>query len=176
MEWKSIPGYEGFYSVSDTGLVRSETRQVRYKNDALHIHKGKILRQATSDDGYKSVTLQNGGKVHGRRVNRLVMLAFEGRSELQVNHKDKDKTNNKLGNLEYITARENHRHANMSRGASKYIGVSQDNSKTKWKANIFINGKSMYLGRFDTEDDAALAYNKAAVKFDKGGKYLNYVG
>ena len=100
-EWKDIPGYEGVYRVSDTGKIISIRRN-------LH-------RKLTADKlGYLKITLSNNGININYFVHRLVMLTFVGKSNLPVNHKDGNASNNNLINLEYCTHQENMDHAKIN--------------------------------------------------------------
>lgn len=99
--FKDIPGYEGLYQVSNHGRI-------------ANIKRGRelILRPVCSKRfGYKVITLCKDRKAKIHRIHRLVLRAFRGDSTLSVNHKDFDRGNNNLSNLEYITAKENTRHA-----------------------------------------------------------------
>jgi hypothetical protein len=106
--WKSIPGFEGVYSVSRDGEVRLE---VDRRNKEL----GSRLRQTMDPDGYLLVRLSlDGSQKAGRnhRVNRLVGATFLGDvTDMQVNHKNGDKADNRLSNLEIVTPAENIKHA-----------------------------------------------------------------
>jgi hypothetical protein len=102
-EWRDIPGYE-HYEASDAGQIRSKLPSKM--TPANHILKPRIVGA-----GYYGVSLYRDGKKTDLYVHRLVMLAFHGHSELQVNHKDFDKSNNALDNLEYCTGRANTNHA-----------------------------------------------------------------
>ena len=100
MEWKDIPEYED-YSISDTGIVWS-----RITNKAL---------SQFNHNGYNIVDLNKKGKRTHFRVHRLVMLAFVGnppKGKTDVNHRDGNKQNNNLSNLEYCSRSYNlkHRH------------------------------------------------------------------
>lgn len=113
--WMNIEGYEGMYQVSSLGRVRSLDRVVEVHTEQgieERAYKGRILAQRDDKDGYKRVTLSNEGKHTTCQVHRLVAKAFipnpEGKSE--VNHKDMDKQNNELFNLEWNTRQENARH------------------------------------------------------------------
>ena len=83
-------------------------------------------------------------------------------SNLQVDHIDHNGLNNQKYNLRNCTAQENQRNS-TARGSSKYRGVSVywENGIKRIKAAIAINGKTLHLGLFKTEEDAALVYDKA---------------
>lgn len=59
---------------------------------------------------------------------------------------------------------------------SKYKGVIWDKGRSKWRANIGLEGKSKFLGRYDTEEQAAEAYNQAVLDYWNGDGYLNVIG
>jgi len=98
--WKDVPGYEGHYQVSNLGRVKS-----------LKWSKERILKPRLDRVGYYHVGLCEGGERKSNLVHRLVMLAFVGESDLQVNHKNGEKSDNRLENLEYCTSSENTQHA-----------------------------------------------------------------
>ena len=107
-EWRSIEGYEGLYEVSNTGRVRSLDR---YDN-RNYFRKGKVLSPGKDTVGYLFVILTCNGKRKAINVHRLVAKAFiENPDNLpQVNHKDEDKTNNNVDNLEWCTAKYNNKY------------------------------------------------------------------
>ena len=98
-EWRTIKGYEGLYEVSSYGMVRSLDRYD--KNN--HFRKGCILKQNNDGRGYMSVQLCLDGKIKKYLVHRLVAQAFTPNPGglPQVNHKDEDKSNNSVENLEW---------------------------------------------------------------------------
>lgn len=102
-EWRPVVGYEGLYEVSNTGQVRSFDRYVKYSNGRIHLHKGKVLSPSIRTDGYLVVVLSCNGKHKMCLVHRLVTEAFIPNTDNlpQVNHKDEDKTNNSVENLEW---------------------------------------------------------------------------
>lgn len=105
--WKSIPSYEGLYEVSNYGSIRSLT----YKKANGPTRNGRLLKYHINAGGYKQVVLSKHGLKTPKTIHRLVALAFLGESTLQVNHKDGDKQNNHLSNLEYVTPKQNIHHA-----------------------------------------------------------------
>ena len=110
--WKDIDNYKGLYQVSNLGKVRSLDREVRYKGGWKSKRSGRVLKQATMKSGYKTITLKKDGGGDTFLVHRLVLITFKGTLlNYQVNHKDGNKGNNNLINLEWMTGAENTRHA-----------------------------------------------------------------
>jgi hypothetical protein len=111
-EWKPVVGYEGLYEVSCSGRVRRPPeleRQPRY-----NIYPGRILRPYHDErTGYFGLTLTKNKVSRLERPHRLVALAFIGPCPdgQEVNHKNGIKTDNSVSNLEYVTPRENAKHA-----------------------------------------------------------------
>lgn len=89
-EWRAVPGYEGLYEVSNKGNVRN-------------VRRNTLLRLTKTKYGYIQVYLYKNGIRTGLRVHRLVAKAFLLNPEnlTEVNHKDEDKTNNSVDNLEW---------------------------------------------------------------------------
>lgn len=89
---------------------------------------------------------------------------------LQVDHLDHNGLNNRLINLRNVNHQENHRNrSKRSDNTSGYIGISFSKKSKKWQAEIMVNGKRKWLGYFKCPKQAAIAYNKEAVKHG----YLN---
>lgn len=107
-EWKPVEGFEGFYEVSTNGKVRSCSRLVksRYCN---RIIKGKELKQVKDQDGYCKVQLSKEGKATSKAVHRLVAQAFipNPNNYPVINHRDENKENNNVSNLEWCTVKYN---------------------------------------------------------------------
>jgi len=101
-KWRQAVNYEGWYDVSDLGRIR----RMKAANGAT---VGKILTLLANNRGYWYTQLSKNGKVRKHLIHRLVMEAFVGPcpDKIQVNHKDGDKTNIRLDNLEYMTQSEN---------------------------------------------------------------------
>ena len=110
--WKSIPGYEGFYEVSDLGCVRSIERTVAYGRHGKTTYKSRLLKPTLTKKGYPLVGLARQGAIWSAYVHHLVLLAFVGErpeadARSEIRHLDGDKTNNSLANLVYGTIHEN---------------------------------------------------------------------
>lgn len=132
--WKPVPGYEDNYIISNFGNIQTVATTFR------NIRPGRLLKPTACKNGYCIVRLWSkgsGGKP--LYVHRLVMLAFVGpcpRGE-EVNHKDGNRTNNRLDNLEYMTRSENNFHSYhfLGRKASPTYGEKHHNAKlTRQKA------------------------------------------
>lgn len=116
--FKDVIGYEGLYQISNYGNVKSLKRyNIFYcglRNEFLKRPvKEKILNFNKSKRGYLQVCLTKNGKYRTFLVHRLVAKTFldDYNDKLQVNHKDGNKENNYVGNLEWCTASENVKHA-----------------------------------------------------------------
>ena len=107
--WKDISGFEGYYQVSDKGRVRSLDRKVwSEKRGTSYSRKGDVLKPINTD-GYHYVILSKFGEYAHKRVHRLVAEAFipNPKKLNYVNHKDENKHNNMLENLEWCTPKYN---------------------------------------------------------------------
>lgn len=114
-EWKEIPDYPN-YEVSNMGRVRSKTRTItQSKNKKIYrrVMKETYLKTRKQNSGYLTVWLCKDGISKAFTVHRLVALCFlpYDDSNKDVNHKDGNKTNNCLSNLELTSRSENISHA-----------------------------------------------------------------
>lgn len=104
MKTVTVVGYKGLYTVREDGYIHSLKR---------FACKGGPVRQWVSKLGYPVVYLCRGNKAKTVKVHRIVAMAFipNPSNKPQVNHKDGDKLNYSIPNLEWVTAKENIRHA-----------------------------------------------------------------
>lgn len=107
-EWRPVVGWEGYYSVSNQGRVRSEPRMTTRANGRSYPVKGRILRTPATD-GYPQVLLCGKGPDAMRRVHTLVLEAFVGPRPENADgcHSDGNKANNRVGNLRWDTRQSN---------------------------------------------------------------------
>lgn len=121
--WKDVVGYEGLYQVSNTGKVRS----LNYKRQ----NKTKILKSFKTYRGYYRVSLIKDKKKKDVFIHRLVAKAFlAGMPEkTYINHKNGNKADNRLTNLEWCTQSENINHAYDTGLKKKYFGKRHWNYK-----------------------------------------------
>lgn len=113
-QWKDVPGWEDRYMVSNTGKVWSKCTNTIRKTDF-------------NPDGYEVIMLSRNGRMHGTFVHRLVALAFlpNPNDYPVVNHKDENRSNNHVENLEwcsyYYNATYNNAHKKRAKNLSKDV-------------------------------------------------------
>ena len=115
--FKDIEGYENLYQISNLGNVKS------LGNGNSNNSKEKILKPTKDKKGYLTVDLYKDGKRKIYKVHRLVAKVFiENPNNLpQVNHKDEDKTNNAVENLEFCDAKYNINYGTRNEKISKQL-------------------------------------------------------
>lgn len=147
--WKSIRGYEGLYEVSDLGRVRSLGRAVNSKNGSKQRKRVRVLTQEVTIHGYCRVRLYDrNGDSKRYAVHRVVLETFVGESPLQVNHRNEIKTDNRLENLEYVSARENCNYGTRNQRLSK--SIKGKNSRPV--EQLSIEGET--LARYSSREEA----------------------
>lgn len=111
--WKEIKGYEGLYSVSNFGNVKSLKRTVDYKNGLTSNYNERVLSQESVKGGYKRVAISKNNKTKRFQVQRLVAIEFinNPKNKPCVNHINGIKDDNRVQNLEWVTYSENERHS-----------------------------------------------------------------
>ena len=133
-QWKDIKGYEGLYQVSNEGRVKS-----------LKWNKEKILKGGHHTKGYLQLCLYKDGQVIMKKIHRLVAEAFipNPNNYKEVNHKDENKENNSVENLEWCTQEYNHNYGTRTQRQIESCSkrVDQIDAITgevvhKWKSTI----------------------------------------
>jgi len=95
---KPIPGLNNQYYATEDGKIWS-------------VKSARFLSLNKTSNGYLGCAITLGGKEKRMSVHRLIAIAFLGESKLHVNHKDANKQNNNVSNLEYVTPSQNLKHA-----------------------------------------------------------------
>lgn len=154
---KPVPAHSGYYCTVEGRLFSD-------RGGRLHEVQGTLDK-----DGYVKVTLRVDGTREYWRLHRVILLTFVGSSVKQVNHKDGNKQNNRLDNLEYCTARENSCHNRLHDGC--LIGVCWSSWHCKWRAYIRQGGRQKHLGYFEEYEDARQAYLHEAKRLNIKNRY-----
>jgi hypothetical protein len=112
--WKAVVGFEGIYEVSDAGRVR----RIAKRNGLVPRISERIMKPYKMKNGYLHMVLQLNEKCCGILVHRAVIAAFIGPAPLghEVNHKNGNKNDNRLENLEYVTPSQNQVHSHQVLG------------------------------------------------------------
>ena len=104
-QWRDIAGYEGYYKISSWGRVKSMERiiQDRFGMKSPYRIPQKILKPKRAQTGYLFVHLSKDGHANPQRIHRLVAEAFIPNPDglPTINHKDENKENNHVENLEW---------------------------------------------------------------------------
>ena len=143
--WKALPGVTGV-EVSNFGRVRTIDRVVSGENGTRSL-KGHVLKQCKNIDGYLTVSIQIDGKQATKRVHRLVAQTFIKNPDNlpQVNHKDCDRTNNHVENLEFCDNSYNQKYKNK-------FGIS--NTETQGHPLFAINLSTLEVLHFRSQGEA----------------------
>lgn len=114
------------------------------------------------DDGHLRVMLTLCGARRFLLAHRIIWALHHGEwPRCQIDHKDRDPSNNRMGNLRYATHSQNGQNRGPSKhNTSGYKGVSRN--RGRWMASIRIGGRKVNLGRFDDPAEAHNAYVAAA--------------
>ena len=106
------------------------------------------------------------------RLHRVIMNPPDG---LLIDHQNGNSLDNRRANLRFATRSQNATNRQKrKKGSSRFNGVSIEKRTGRWRARICYQGKKMYLGSFDSEIDAALAYDAAAKKYHGEFACLNF--
>lgn len=142
-------------------------------------NRAKIGDRVGTDhgNGYRRVAVN--GKDYF--VHRLIFLYHRGYLPEFLDHIDDNRSNNDINNLREATMSQNNmnrkkfKSINGKSTSSDFTGVTWNKRAKKWMVYITNNGKQKHLGYFDSETDAAKAYNRAAIERDGKFARLNEV-
>ena len=176
--WEDIPKYNGKYQASNLGRIRCTPQVFRSKSKIIKTNY-YIVKDSLTNEGYRRVALTNKqGDKRIMGVHRWIMFAFQGEvsEDVQVNHINGVRDDNRLCNLEYVTQRQNNNHRkilNPDVFTSKYPGVYNSNRRrggAKYESSITLNGKNYYLGSNDNDYELYLKYKEALYNYENFGE------
>lgn len=156
--WKDIKGYEGIYQISTMGRVKSLRRNI-------------ILKNQIASNGYEMVKLYTNNSKKDYSIHRLVANAFiENPDNLpQVNHRDENKTNNCVENLEWCTPKYNYNYGTINIRKSQ----KQLNDKNKSKVVLQYTKDGCFIKEWKSIRDIQrmTGYDKGYISKCCRGKY-----
>ncbi len=135
-----LKGFEGIYVISKLGNIKTKTTNSKTSGRKP---TGKILKQKISNSGYLTIPLRKEKKQKNYLVHRLLCIQFLENPENKkcVNHKDSNRTNNNLENLEWCTHSENNSHAHKFGGQKIYVGEKHSQNVLTEKKVLSIREK-----------------------------------
>lgn len=145
--WKDVKGFEGIYQISSIGRVKSLTRKVWN-----YTKKERILKPRAKENGYLQVGLFSGERREKHAyVHRLVAEAFipNPNNLKQVNHKNFDKADNRVENLEWVTPQQNILHFRESALSRKYDD-KKNRTLTNKSLQYILDHKDVVCELYDT--------------------------
>jgi len=168
--WNDIPGYEGYYQASTYGRIKGLDYNVCEKTGKVRIHKGHILKSFKVPGGYSCISLQVNGNRKHFLIHRLIALTFiPNPHNLQtVNHKDENKKNNHVENLEWMTLYENNRFGTHD--------IRMKSSLSKSIKQYALDGT--FIREFESLADVhkTLGFSAASINKAANGKYKSSNG
>jgi hypothetical protein len=148
--WKDVPGWEGYYQASSEGRIRSVERKAISRSKSTRNAPATIRKQCTISNGYKQIVLHRDGIRTRFLVHRLILFTFCGLPAdglSQGHHKNGNKADNRIENLEWVTSSQNMRHAIDILKRQNLCGENNPSAKlsleiVKGIRMDFSNGKS----------------------------------
>lgn len=162
--WKDIKDYEGLYQVSNLGRVKSIKRNI-------------ILKPGFTKKNYSYVILYKSNIATSKRIHRLVAENFISNpyNKPQVNHKDGNKLNNCVSNLEWVTNSENQQHAFANR---LQTNVGNNNPKCRKINQYDLDGNFIKSWNSFYEITKTLGYSRSSIwrccskKYNKSHNFI----
>ena len=169
--WKDIPGFPG-YQASNCGRIRSHNKVTSSSRFPVRHWKDRILKQKVSKDRCSRVSLWKDGKEKTVLVHRLIASTFLENlfdTRMTVNHKDGNRQNNSIENLEWLTTGDNIRHGFRTglydRVQKPCVLAAPDGMKYEFPS---LSEASRFLGRSEGYASLVTRSNRFTLKSSKG--------
>jgi hypothetical protein len=145
--WKKVENYEGYYEVSNFGRIRSVNRKIKASRGSTRIREGKIMIPQLKKNYYE-INLSKLSDTKNYILHRLIAKAFipNPLNKKEVNHINGIGTDNRIENLEWVTARENSLHAYRTGLKKTRKGEGKENSKLTEENIMEIRSTLPYHG------------------------------
>lgn len=163
-EWRPIPGYDGRYEASNMGRIKSNDMRVKTVNGSFRTVRGRIKSmRLDSLKRYNIVGLNTSdGHQHTKLVHRLIYASFNGTipDNLEINHINGNKQDNRLCNLELATRSENeiHKYKVLKYRGTSYGKFGSLHGKSKKVAKIDLKS-GLIIEEYGGVREAARAHN-----------------
>lgn len=155
--------YEGW--ITEYLRYSSLTGHLYWKKNISNLKAGDIAGWV-HEDGYIRLIIQRKASFMGHHL--AWFLHYGEWPEFELDHKDRNRSNNAIRNLRRSNAKFNMQNRGVNKNnKSGFTGVLWRKASEKWIASISVNNKRHHLGSFDTKEEAASAYKKAKKKFHK---------
>lgn len=154
----------------ETGkLFWRERRASMFKATTIHTADTRCSQWNGRYAGKEAITALCNGYLYGNigkrsvHAHRVAWVIYYGELPAHfIDHINGIRTDNRISNLREATPLESQWNTRSRSGTSQYKGVSKRSKDSRWTAEIRVSGSNRYLGRYDTEREAALAYDAAA--------------
>ena len=173
---KPLPALKNLFNAFE--INGKSPSNLMWKNPSCLKLKPGDFAGGQNTSGYWAVGLQINKKTNVYMVHRVVYAMYYQTNidSIYIDHIDGNRLNNLIDNLRIASNQQNtcNKQKQLS-CTSKHKGVSWDKNCKKWRAQICVDYKKQYLGMYETEEAAALAYNAAAKHSHKQFALLNHV-
>ena len=158
--WKDIKDYEGLYQVSNLGKVKSLAKKHKINNNSFYLLKEKILKSMKDKNGYNYVHLSKNNISKRKSLHKLVAEAFISNPHNLpcINHKDENKQNNCVNNLEWCTYSYNNNYGTKKEKQSLKMKNNKKRSKPVIQYDLQKNIINEYLSLREAERQTNIRY------------------
>ncbi len=172
--WTHIPSFENYYSISNFGNVKSLEREIKLPNGITKNLKSIALKPKMNTKGYLRVILNKNGIRKEYSIHRLMAMTFLNHRDtikgIVVDHKDNDKTNNNISNLQLITHRENCSKDRKSKLGVRNIRLNKYNG---FEVQLWFENRLKSLGTYKNINEAITVRDNFINKhFKETGKLI----